>query len=144
MLTNYLQDAPLEPLPTTEAKPLQNIYFHRLEQLMQRDHLYRDPQLNRDIVAEKLGISSGYLSQQLSACSGINFSEYINQYRVAEVKRLLLDPTFKTYSLLAIGYEAGFNSKSTFYATFKKVTGLSPSVYQTQFANLSFSQKTGN
>ncbi len=114
-----------------------NIYVHRLEQLMQRDHLYRDPQLNRDIVAEKLGISSGYLSQQLNACSGINFSEYINQYRVAEVKRLLLDPTFKTYSLLAIGYEAGFNSKSTFYATFKKATGLSPSAYQAQSTRIS-------
>lgn len=113
-----------------ETSPLPNPYFYRLEQLMTKDHLYRDRDLNRDLIAKKLGISSGYLSQQLSAGSGLNFSEYINQYRVEEVKRLLLDPTFDQYSLLAIGYEAGFNSKSTFYAAFKKMTGYSPSAYK--------------
>ncbi|WP_367390894.1 helix-turn-helix domain-containing protein [Lewinella sp. LCG006] len=144
ILSTYLQDQTNDSSATTETTPPQNLYFHRLEQLMQKDHLYRDPQLNRDMVAKKLGISSGYLSQQLSACCGSNFSEYTNQYRVEEVKRLLLDPTFSTYSLLAIGYQAGFNSKSTFYATFKKTTGLSPSAYQKQFKDLSSSQASGN
>jgi AraC-like DNA-binding protein len=106
--------------------------FIRLEQLMQEEHLYRDPELNRDSLAQKLGISSGYLSQRINQDSGLNFSEYVNAYRVAEVKRLLLDPKFEPYSLLAIGYEAGFNSKSTFYAAFKKETGLSPSAYKQQ------------
>jgi len=144
ILSTYLQDRTVDSSPIAETTPPQNIYFHRLEQLMQKDHLYRDPQLNRDMVAEKLGISSGYLSQQLSACGGNNFSEYINQYRVEEVKRLLLNPAFKTYSLLAIGYEAGFNSKSTFYATFKKATGFSPSAYQAQAPELSYPQESGN
>lgn len=113
-----------------------NPHFQRLERLMQEQHLYREPDLSRDALAQKLGISNGYLSQQLSAM-GTSFADYINHYRVEEVKLLLLDPAFAQYSLLAIGYEAGFNSKSTFYAAFKKATGLSPSAFREQAAQSS-------
>ena len=115
--------------PKGEIKTTTNPHLQRLEVLMQEQHLYRDPELSRDTIAQKLGISSGYLSQQLSK-DGTRFSDYINTYRIEEVKQLLVDPAFQQYSLLAIGYEAGFNSKSTFYAAFKKATGVSPSTFR--------------
>ena len=122
------------PSPTEQQDSSnENPHFERLEQLMSQEHLYRNPELSRDLLAQKLGISNGYLSQQLSSM-GTSFSDYINQYRVEEVKLLLVDPAFRPYSLLAIGYEAGFNSKSTFYAAFKKNTGLSPSAFREQAA----------
>ena len=111
---------------------LPNLHLHRLEMMLKDGKLYRNPEISRDLVAKELGISSGYLSQQLKSSLGLNFSEYINTYRVEEVKRLLVDEAFQQFSLLAIGYEAGFNSKSTYYASFKKVTGLTPSAYRKQ------------
>lgn len=109
-----------------------NLHLHRLELMLKDGKLYRNPELSRDLVAKELGISSGYLSQQLKSSLGLNFSEYINTYRVEEVKRLLVDEAFQQFSILAIGYEAGFNSKSTYYSSFKKVTGLTPSAYRKQ------------
>ncbi len=124
------------PVPdVTSAKPIvrteaTNDYLQRIEHLFRVRHLHRDPELNRDALAKKLGISSGYLSQQINSAAGMNFSDYINTFRVEDVKEMLLDPEFDQYSLLSIGYEAGFNSKSTFYSAFKKSTGLTPSSFR--------------
>ncbi|MEM9936678.1 MAG: helix-turn-helix domain-containing protein, partial [Bacteroidota bacterium] len=102
----------------------------RLEKMMRTGKLFRDPGLNRELVADRLGISTGYLSQVVSNCTDHNFSEYINAYRVAEVKDLLENPDFSQYSLLAIGLEAGFNAKSTYFSVFKKIAGMTPSEYK--------------
>ncbi|HDR67474.1 MAG TPA: helix-turn-helix domain-containing protein, partial [Bacteroidaceae bacterium] len=52
-----------------------------------------------------------------------------NDYRVEEVKKRLQDPKFKHLTILAIAYESGFNSKSSFNTIFKERTGLTPSDY---------------
>ncbi|MFA8436978.1 MAG: helix-turn-helix domain-containing protein, partial [Marinifilaceae bacterium] len=61
---------------------------------------------------------------------GLNFNDYINQFRVEEFKRLLQDPQFSKETLLAVAFEAGFNSKTTFNTAFKKFTGMTPSEYR--------------
>lgn len=124
------KDTEVGILPGFNQLQPENHYYQKLERMMRQQHRYRDPALNRDIVATELGISSGYLSQILRAQAGTNFSDYVNNYRIQEVKNMLIDPEFGNYSLLSIGYEAGFNSKSTYYATFKKSTGLTPSAYR--------------
>ena len=103
-----------------------------LEDLMVREKIHLNPGLSRDEVAEKLGISGGYLSQLLNSKGQRSFSDYINSYRVEEVKKMMQNPDFERYSLLSIGLEAGFNSKSTFYTSFKKETGMTPSEYKKQ------------
>ena len=107
-----------------------NTYFQNLQQLIEKEHIYRNADLSRDMVAETLGISPGYLSQLVNTVTGDNFTTFVNHYRVEEVKKMLLDPGFDQYSLLAIGMEAGFKSKSAFYTTFKKETGLTPSAFK--------------
>ncbi len=107
-----------------------NIYFQKLESLLKNDFIYRDPNLNREIIANLLNISSGYLSQIVNDITKKNFTAYINSYRVKEVKDMILNSEFDKYSLLAIGLEAGFKSKTTFYTSFKKETGLTPSQYK--------------
>ena len=59
-----------------------------------------------------------------------NFYDLVNGCRVEEAKRLLLDPKNKNYTILSIGFEAGFNSKTTFNTIFKKFTGLTPTEYK--------------
>ena len=59
-----------------------------------------------------------------------NFYDLVNGYRVEEAKRLLVDPNSNNYTVLSIGFEAGFNSKTTFNTVFKKFTGLTPTAYR--------------
>lgn len=105
-------------------------YIQTLEDLLSQEQLYRDPSLSREKVAERLGISVGYLSEVINGSTNKNFSEYINAFRVQAVKDMLTDPQLQKYTLLAIGLEAGFHSKSAFYAAFKKETGLTPGAYK--------------
>ncbi|WP_109435061.1 AraC family transcriptional regulator [Aquimarina sp. AU119] len=109
-----------------------NRYFLKLENLLQNDHIYRDPNLSQEIIAKLLNISSGYLSQIVNDITKKNFTVYINSYRVKEVKDMILNAEFDKYSLLAIGLEAGFKSKTTFYTSFKKETGLTPSQFRSK------------
>lgn len=102
------------------------------------DHLQsymkeRRPYLNPDItltnLAELIGEHPHILSQVINENFNQNYYEFINSYRIEEAKRILKEPEYKNYTLTAIGFEAGFNSKSAFYAAFKKSTGVTPAKY---------------
>ena len=79
-------------------------------------------------IAKELNMTSHKLSQLLNDNFGKSFAVFINEYRIEEAKKLLKENN--QYTLEAIGFEAGFNSKSTFYAIFKKLTNQTPSEYQ--------------
>ena len=118
------------PQEYKESITADNLYFQKLELLCKDQHIYTDSTLNREKVAEKLGISAGYVSQIVNTITGDNFAHYINQYRVEAVKEMISDPEYKNYTLLTMGLESGFTSKTTFYNAFKKVTGLTPNEYK--------------
>ncbi len=109
-----------------------NDYLNKLLNLLTTQKIYLNAQLNREKVAEMLEISPGYLSQVLSKTEYKNLTTIINYYRVEEAKLLLRNPEFENYSLVSVGLEVGFNSKSTFYNTFKKQTGLTPNEFKKQ------------
>jgi AraC-like DNA-binding protein len=62
---------------------------------------------------------------------GVNFYDLVNKYRVEEAKQLLTDPRYDRYTILRVASDAGFNSKTTFNAVFRKFTGVTPSYYRT-------------
>ena len=113
-----------------ESITADNLYFQKLELLCKEQHIYTDSTLNREKVAEKLGISAGYLSQIINTITGDNFANYINQYRVEAVKEMILNSEYENYNLLTMGLESGFTSKTTFYKAFKKVTAQTPNEYK--------------
>ena len=119
-----------KPLEYKESITADNLYFQKLELLCKDHHIYTDSTLNREKVAEKLGISAGYVSQIVNTITGDNFAHYINQYRVEAVKEMISDPEYDNYTLLTMGLESGFTSKTTFYNAFKKVTGQTPNEYK--------------
>ena len=86
-----------------------------------------------EAVAAELGMSKSYFSKLVNSYSDHNFSDFINSLRVAQAKRFLSDDTFSDYTIVAIGLECGFNSKSTFYSAFKKFTSETPTSYREQF-----------
>lgn len=81
-------------------------------------------------LAEELDMSLHEVSEIINNGFGINFNEFINQYRVEEVKAKLKDPSQDHFSLIAIAQDSGFNSKASFNRIFKQVTGQSPSEYK--------------
>ncbi|WP_238698597.1 helix-turn-helix domain-containing protein [Flavobacterium circumlabens] len=107
-----------------------NLYFQKLDLLCKDHHIYTDCTLNREKIAEKLGISAGYLSQIVNTTTGDNFANYINQYRIEAVKEMILNSEYENYNLLTMGLESGFTSKTTFYKAFKKATGQTPNEYR--------------
>lgn len=118
------------PQEYKESITADNTYFQQLELLCKDHHIYTDSTLNREKVAEKLGISAGYVSQIVNTITGDNFANYINQYRVEAVIEMIANSEYENYTLLTIGLESGFTSKTTFYNAFKKVTGQTPNEYK--------------
>jgi AraC-like DNA-binding protein len=81
-------------------------------------------------LAEKLSITSHHLSQVINTLLKQSFFDFVNHYRVEAVKKALTDPEKKHYTLLAIAFDVGFNSKSSFNSIFKKHTNMTPSQYK--------------
>jgi len=110
----------------------------RLTHLMVIEKLFTEPELTLADLSSRLGVHSNYLSQVINEMEGVNFYDYINSLRVDEFKRLALLPENQKYTLLALAFECGFNSKSAFNRCFKKATDLSPSEYVKQRTGKSF------
>lgn len=107
-------------------------FWEELRALMEETKPYLDDRLQLAMLAERLGISTHELSQVLSTCAGQNFYDFVNSYRVREVRELMNDPAWADRSLLDIAEQAGFGSKSTFNKYFKKSVGLAPGEYRQQ------------
>lgn len=105
-------------------------HLKRLVEYMETEKPYLESRLSLKQLAERLKISTNYLSQIINENLQKNFFDFINEYRVDEVKRSIGEERYKHYSLLSVAYECGFNSKSSFNSIFKKKTGLTPSEFQ--------------
>lgn len=101
----------------------------RLHDLITREELYLDSELNLGKLAKKLGVSSHHLSYVINNGYNQNFYGFINKFRVEKAKKLLAGKALDKYSIMGIAYESGFNSKTAFNTTFKKITGLTPSEF---------------
>lgn len=97
---------------------------------MEEKKPYLDPELSLSNLARDLNINRSQLSQLINSRIGDNFYDFVNKYRVEQVKKLISDPKMKNYNLLGIALEAGFKSKSTFNLIFKRFTGLTPTGYR--------------
>jgi AraC-like DNA-binding protein len=112
-----------------QAKPDQAL-IDKLVAYMTTSKAYLDPELSLSTLAKDIDMSRSQLSQLINDGTGENFYDFVNKYRVEEVKRLMTDPEMANYSLLGIAFEAGFKSKSTFNLIFKRFTGLTPTEYR--------------
>jgi YesN/AraC family two-component response regulator len=97
---------------------------------MEDSKLYLQSELTLQELANQLDVPAYQVTQSINEGLGKNFYDLINGYRVEEAKRLLSDPSTRNNKVLAIGMDAGFNSKTTFNTVFKKFTGLTPSEFK--------------
>ncbi|MCL3781028.1 AraC family transcriptional regulator [Prolixibacteraceae bacterium JC049] len=110
--------------------------FATLSEHLEETKLYVEADLTLPKLARACGLNQRILSRAIHVHAQMNFNQYINRLRTEEAQLLLKDSANDHLCIEAIGEQAGFNSKATFYTTFKKVTGVSPSVFRNQNDNL--------
>ncbi|NJN34724.1 MAG: helix-turn-helix transcriptional regulator [Saprospiraceae bacterium] len=87
---------------------------------MEKERPYLDSELSLVKLSQFLGTSTHILSYVINTGFSESFYQFVNKYRIEEAQKLLIDPKMSHLSLLGIGFEVGFNSKSVFNAVFKK------------------------
>jgi len=119
---------------TETSAPLQqseiNDIAKKLITAMETEKVFLEMELTLPGLADKLGITRNQLSFVLNNHFKENFYDFINRYRIEEVKNILAQPSGKNFNLLNIGLNVGFSSKTAFNVNFKKRTKMSPSQYK--------------
>ncbi|MEM1326890.1 MAG: helix-turn-helix domain-containing protein [Bacteroidota bacterium] len=103
-------------------------HFNEIERVVNEQQLYQRSTLKLEDLAQAVGLSPHEVSRILNTVYAKGFAHFINEKRIEKAKASLV--TDHHLSLEGIGYEAGFNSKSSFFATFKKMTGQTPAQYK--------------
>lgn len=110
-------------LSSDEAK----LIAKKLNNYMDSSEAYKNPLYSVQDLSRDVGINYIDIAETLNGLLGQSFNDYVNNYRIEEVKRLFTVPDYKKESILSIAFESGFNSKAAFYSSFKKFTGETPS-----------------
>ncbi|SDF53919.1 AraC family transcriptional regulator [Cellulophaga baltica] len=116
------------------TKNEQDQYIQHILEYMEKEKPYLDHEINQTVLAKKLDMSVHLFSEILNICLEKNFNNFINLYRVDRAKLLMKDNKYAHYKLLAIGYESGFPSKTSFNRVFKQLVEQTPSEYRQQQA----------
>lgn len=112
--------------------PEEEKFFAEIQDQMINKKPFLDPRLSLAKLAEVLDLPASRLSHLINQYARQNFYEFVNSYRIQEVKERLADPEYSNYSILGIAEESGFNSKASFNRIFKNHLGITPSEYMKQ------------
>jgi len=104
-----------------------------LENHMQIHQPYLATGYNIKSLAQELGMPGYQLSAFLNRQMGVNFNDYLNQYRIEYCKELIHDGTAGSFNLKGLATKCGFHNRNTFTLAFKKFTGYTPSIYLKQY-----------
>ncbi|HNX56892.1 MAG TPA: helix-turn-helix domain-containing protein [Prolixibacteraceae bacterium] len=107
-------------------------YSQLLEEVLGKDKLFLDNELTLATLSDRMNLQPYLVSELINRFGGEPFFDFINRYRISEVKRRLTDPAYNSFSILGIAFDCGFNSKSSFNTAFKKFTGKTPSEFRSR------------
>lgn len=130
----------VQPLEAPGKKPGTHADVQRLLRHMEQERPFLNPELTLPELAAQLGSSTNELSGLINRVLGLNFFDFVNGYRVEEVKCLLQKGEHTRQTLLGIALDAGFNSKASFNRVFKKLAGQTPTEYLNSLAAPSVKQ----
>lgn len=127
-MTSHAKKAEPSKRILLNAQEVQQI-LPKLKELIEEQKVYLDSALSLRSLAEQLSLGPNKLSWLINEQLGLNFNEYINDFRLETFKALALDPRNQHLTLLALAYDSGFNSKTVFNSFFKKREGITPSAW---------------
>lgn len=111
-------------IETTQSDILE--WKNKIISLLEVNPLYNNPELTLNEIARHLQTNISVVSKAINKGFGLNFNDFINNYRVEAIKECFKNGEHKKSTILGIAFDCGFNSKATFNRAFKKNTGLSP------------------
>jgi AraC-like DNA-binding protein len=118
------------PSGSTDARQTQEQLIERFTGYIETSKAYLEPDITIGNICDRIGAPVHRISRALNKQTHKNFYFIINEYRAAEAKRKLLDKNLSEKSVLSIGLDSGFNSKSSFNDVFKKITGVTPTEFR--------------
>ena len=101
----------------------------RLVAYVEKEKPYINPDLKMGELAAALHTSSHSLSYLLNQYLNQSYYDFINEYRVAQFKKMVEDSDYSRYTLTALAELCGFSSRASFFRSFKKSTGVTPNEY---------------
>lgn len=122
------QPGPLEEHPVRSIEDLDE-WKEKLSNRLVQKALFRNPLLTLTDIADEMSISRRQVSAIINQGFGMNFNDYVNSFRIDEIKNRFANGEAEDFTVLGIALEAGFNSKTTFNRAFKKYTGSTPKSY---------------
>ena len=121
--------ADLQPQESLDRKSMEmDALMQRIEELMVEKRLYLNSNLKMSDVAAEFGIHQNEVSACINSCKGYSFSQFINNYRIAYAQQLLRNQPDAKMTHVAL--ESGFASDTSFFRTFKSITGMTPSEWK--------------
>lgn len=121
---------PIAPIVTAEIKQVESDLDIRLktklEKIMLEETPYVNPKLTLSDLASSIGTNTHELSRVINQGFGKNFNDFVNSYRVHDFQEKMSDKSFSNHTFLAVAFMVGFNSKTAFNRSFKKLTGQTP------------------
>ncbi len=120
----------LVPALAAPASDADQALFGRIEELMRSERPWADPDFDVGALARGLGTYPNAVSRALSRAGNVTFYDYVNGHRLREAERLLADPNEARVKVEALGRQAGFRARSTFFKLFRERTGQTPSEYR--------------
>lgn len=107
----------------------------KLVKLFEQDKIYRNSDLRITNISEALETNRTYISRLINEEFGLNFNEFVNQYRVREAESLLKCNEHNSFKLEYISEKVGFGSSNSFTRAFKEYKGLTPGQFRNQYSN---------
>lgn len=130
LTTNTSNEPIVSSIPHAENITNHQKDYEDLVAFMKKEQIYTNAHLTLSKLAEQFHYSPRKLSNLINEQAGVNFNQFVNQFRVETAKALLVNPDMAHLNLLGIAFEVGFNSKTSFYTKFKQETGYTPNQYK--------------
>ncbi len=119
-----------EKYKSSALNPFQKeIIYNRIKHAMTVRKLYLQPEMTIEKLAAEIKTNKSYISQVINETENQNFSAFLNDHRIREARRLIIDSENGHLTIETIARMVGFNSKSAFNGAFKKFTGLTPTFF---------------
>ena len=120
------------PKYKTSSLDLEDIvaWQETLSNYMEKEKPFLNDELKIESLANEVNIPTHHLSQIINQGFKKSFQDFINCYRVEEFKKRIINPNTSNKTILAIAYDSGFSSKSSFNRVFKSQTGMTPYEYK--------------
>ena len=104
--------------------------LNALKKYFDTEKPYLDSDLKIGDIARDLNLQAHHISQAVNELGLMSFSDFVNHYRVEEARQILSDPGQADLKIIQVAYQSGFNNKTSFNNSFKKITGTSATVFR--------------